>query len=158
MILGQPTSNLSIFLIGEDKAWFFIFLHSLSQNYIIFKYTQLKPTWILTIQGVFFFSPFVEGSRFFHQTSFKDGYSEVPSKFFCTTAIPGFVSGSSSFFCIRSFSTHISLLERGESNSFLDLKYLLLSLTLRSLPDCQKVALFSLYYCYFNRHCSPELL
>src|ERR1700755_2089978 len=58
---------------------------------------------------------------------------------------------------IWSGSTHTALLEKVESRAFRLMNFLALTNSLQSLSARRNVASLSLYYLYYNGHCSSEL-
>ncbi|KAL7640936.1 UNVERIFIED_CONTAM: hypothetical protein RMT77_008073 [Armadillidium vulgare] len=140
--------------------------HNLPRNYdIFFENTQLRPSSVLNILGVSF-------SRDLSWTDHITSLSKQASKrlgvlrrlqyFFTPPQLLAVYRGVVRL-CMEyvshiwSGSTHTALLEKMESRAFRLINSTALTNSLQSLSARRIVASLSLYYRYYNGHCSSEL-
>src|ERR1700755_2031332 len=158
--------NMVVFNASKAKFLHLSTQHNLPHKYdIFFENTQLKPSFVLNILG----------GSFSRDLSWKDhitSLSKQASKrlgvlrplqnYFTPPQLLALYMGVvrpcmeyASY--IWGGSTHTALLEKVESRAFRLINSPSLTHSLQSLSAHRIVASLSLYYCYYNRHCSSEL-
>src|ERR1044072_3127835 len=177
MALEQLTSDLSrisnwgrenmvVFNASKTQFLHLSTRHNLPHNYdIFFENTQLKPSSVLNILGVSFSRDLSwkdHITSLSKQASKRLGVLRRLQHFFTPPQLlalyRGVVRPCMEYAShIWGGSTHTALLEKVESRAFRLINSPALTNSLQSLSARRIVASLSLYYRYYNRHCSSEL-
>ncbi|KAL7630134.1 UNVERIFIED_CONTAM: hypothetical protein RMT77_019727 [Armadillidium vulgare] len=140
--------------------------HNLPHNYdIFFENTQLKPSSVLNILGVSFSRDLSwkdHITSLSKQASKRLGVLRHLRSFFMPPQLLALYRGvvrPCMEYASQSWggSTHTALLKKVESRAFHINNSPALTNSLQSLSSCRIVASLSLYYRYYNEHCSSEL-
>ena len=158
--------NMVVFNASKTQFLHLTTRHNLPDTYnIFFENTELKPSPVLNILGVSFSRDLSYKDHIVSltkQASKRLGVLRRLRNFFTPSQLlalyRGVVRPCMEYAShIWGGSTHTALLERVESRAFHLINSPALTNSLQSLSARRTVASLSLYYRYYNRHCSSEL-